>query len=171
MLGGGKIARYHVAAGGTLSPGNSPGNLTVGNGLTLGGNYTWELGALSTANPGTDFDTVTVTGGSVNITGAILQLSLGAFAPSVDSFWQTDKTWNAIINDTGAGGLTGAFAAIDNSAWSSLGAFSTTNTDNDVNLVWTAAAIPEPTTGATLGLAGMMMLLYRRRATRNSASP
>jgi fibronectin-binding autotransporter adhesin len=156
-----------VAAGGTVSPGNSPGNLTVGNGLTLAGNYTWELGALSTANPGTDFDTVTVTAGSVDISGAILQLSLGAFAPSGDSFWQTDQTWNAIINDTGAGSLNGFFAAIDNSAWSSLGAFSTNNVDNDVNLVWTAAAIPEPATGATLGLASMMMLLYRRRATRN----
>ena len=167
IKGPGNVAgNLAVAASGTLSPGNGLGNLTAGNGLNLGGNYTWELGALSTANPGTDFDTVTVTGGNVTITGAVLQLSLGAFAPSAASFWQTDQTWNAIINDTGAGSLTGAFAAIDNSAWSSLGAFSTTNTDNDVNLVWTTA-VPEPATGATLGLAGMLMLLYRRRATRN----
>lgn len=155
-----------VASGGIFAPGNSAGNLTLGNGLTLAGSYAWELAALSTANPGTDFDTVTVTGGSVDISGAAIQLTLGAFAPSAISFWQTDQTWAGIINDTGAGSLTGAFVAIDNSAWSSLGAFSTTNTGNDVNLVWTAA-VPEPASGATLGLAGMLLMLRRRRSTRN----
>jgi fibronectin-binding autotransporter adhesin len=154
-----------VAAGATLSPGESTGNLTLGNGLTLAGAYAWELAALSTANPGSNFDTVTVTSGSVNITGAVLQLNLGAFAPTAVSFWQTDQTWSGIINNTGSGTLTGSFAAIDNSAWSSLGAFSTTTSGNDVNLVWTA--IPEPTSALSAGFAGILMLLYRRRSTRN----
>jgi autotransporter-associated beta strand protein len=155
-----------VAAGTTLAPGNSAGNLTLGNGLTLAGSYAWELAALSTdgTTPGANFDTVTVTAGSVDISGATLQLSLGAFAPSVNSFWQTDQTWTGIINNTGVGNLNGAFAAIDNSAWSSLGAFSTTNTGNDVNLVWTA--IPEPASSTSAAFAGVLMLLYRRRAMR-----
>jgi fibronectin-binding autotransporter adhesin len=159
-LGGNLI----VSAGGQLAPGNSPGNLTLGNGLTLAGSYAWELGALSTANPGADYDIVTVTAGNVDITGAQLQLNLGALAPSANPFWQTDQTWTGIINDTGAGTLTGAFATIDNSAWSSLGAFSTTNTGNDVNLVW--KVVPEPASTTSAALAGVLMLLYPRRATR-----
>lgn len=47
-------------------------------------------------------------------------------------------------NITGVGSLTGTFAAINNSAGSSLGAFSTTHSDNDVNLVWTAVPNPPP---------------------------
>ncbi len=155
-----------VASGATLAPGNSAGNLILGNGLTLAGSYAWELGALSTTNPGTDFDIVTVTAGSVDISGALLQLSLGAFAPTAISFWQTDQTWSGIINNTGAGDLAGNFAAIDNSAWSSLGMFTTTNTGNDVNLVWTTA-VPEPASGAVLGLAGTLLMLRRRRSLKN----
>lgn len=153
-----------VASGAFLEPGNSAGNLTLGNGLDLEGTYTWELAALSTANPGTDFDTVTVNAGSVDITGALLQLSLGAFAPGPDSFWQTDQTWAGIINNIGAGSLDGTFAGIDNTAWISFGSFSTTTTGNDVNLVWTA--VPEPASGASLGLAGMLILFYRRRSAK-----
>ena len=95
-----------------------------------------------------------------------MQLSLGAFAPSPVSFWQTDQTWTGIINNTGAGALTGTFAPIDNSAWSSLGSFTTMNTGNDVNLRW-IAAVPEPTSSALLGIAGMVTLLRRRRASMN----
>ncbi len=166
IAGSGTIAgNLAVNSGATLAPGNSAGNLTLGNGLTLAGSYAWQLTALSTANPGTDFDTVTVTSGSVDISGASLQLSLGAFAPSANAFWQTDQTWEDIINNTGAGILTGSFAAIDNSAWSSLGAFSTTVTDNDVNLIWTA--VPEPASSVSLGVAGILMMLYRRRSMKN----
>ena len=38
--------------------------LGIGSGLNLTGTYSWELAALSTANPGTDFDTVTVNAGT-----------------------------------------------------------------------------------------------------------
>ncbi len=156
-----------VNSGAFVSPGNSTGNLTLGNGLNLDGSYVWELGALSTdgSTPGANFDTITVNAGSVDITGALLQLSLGAFAPSSDEFWQTDQIWEGIVNNTGAGDLTGSFADIDNSAWSSLGSFSTANSDNDVNLVWTA--IPEPSSSLSIGVAGILMMLYRRRPARN----
>ena len=155
-----------VASGAFLAPGNSTGNLTLAGGLDLNGTYVWELGSLSTdgTTPGDNFDVLTVTGGSIDITGALLQLSLGAFAPSADTFWQTDQTWAGIINNTGAGSLDGTFAAIDNSAWSSFGTFSTTNTGSGVNLVWTA--VPEPSSTVSAGLAGILMLLYRRRSAR-----
>lgn len=148
-----------IASGAVLSPGNSPGNLTFGSGFVLAGSYKWELGALSTSNPGVDFDVITVTSGNVDVTGASMNLTLGAYAPTDVAFWQTDQTWK-IIDNTGAGTFTGAFAAIDNSAWSSLGAFSTSTVGNDGFLNWTA--IPEPATGL-LGLTGLSLLIALRR--------
>jgi fibronectin-binding autotransporter adhesin len=150
-----------VANGGLLNPGNSLGNLIINNGLTLGGNYGWDLAALSTLNPGTDFDILTIVSGNVDLTGATLGLNLGVLAPSADPFWQTSQTWSGILNNTGLGTLTGAFAAIDNSIWSSLGTFSTTYTGNDVNLVW--SAVPEPNAAILVGGLGVSALLRRRR--------
>jgi fibronectin-binding autotransporter adhesin len=150
-----------VLSGGTLSPGNSPGNLTFNSGLTLAGAYKWELGALSTSNPGTDFDVITVTAGNVDITGASMNLTLGGFAPTNIAFWQSNKTWAGILNNTGAGTLTGSFALIDNTSWASLGAFTNTYTGNDVNLVWTA--VPEPATWAMLAFSLTTVMVLRRR--------
>ena len=161
--GSGRIAgAVNISTGGLLAPGNSPGNLTLDSGLTIAGGatYLWELAALSTANPGTTFDTLTLTAGDATISGAILQLNLGAYAPGNLPFWQTNQTWSGILNNTGTGALTGSFAAIDNSPWSALGAFTTSNVGNDVNLVWTTA-IPEPT--VTLLAGGMCLLALRRR--------
>jgi fibronectin-binding autotransporter adhesin len=165
-LGGGGIIGGHVnvSTAGTISPGNSAGNLTLNNGLTLAGLYLWELGALSTANPGSNFDTITITTGNADITGAALGLNLGGFAPSAVPFWQTDQTWTAILNNTGTGTLDGAFTiTTDQTAWASLGAFTTTTTSgsNDVNLVWTA--VPEPGSSILVGGFGMLALLRRRR--------
>ena len=157
-------AATNVQSGGTLSPGNSPGNQIFSGGLTLAGSYKWELGALSTLNPGTDFDTITVTAGNVNLTGASINLTLGIFAPTNVAFWQSDKTWSNILNNTGAGTLTGSFAPIDNSSWSTLGSFTTTYTANDVNLVWTA--VPEPATWGLLAFSLTTVMILRRR--RNS---
>ena len=146
---------------GTIAPGNSPGNLTLSNTLDLNGTYAWELGALSTSNPGTDFDVLMVTAGNVDVTGATMNLSLGSFAPSAIPFWQTTQTWSGILNNTGGGSLTGTFAPIDNTGWSSLGSFSNTYTGNDVNLVW--VPVPEPRSLAFIGLATSTFWLYRVR--------
>lgn len=161
-LGGtGTAGKTVVDAGGFIAPGiTGVGNLSVVGDLSIAGTYSWQLGALSTANPGTNFDQITMTSGNANITGATLSLALGAFAPSGDLFWQTDQTWGGILSNTGPGTLTGSFAAIDNSAWLSYGTFSTMNSGNDVNLLWTA--IPEPSS-ALLGTLGSLMLLRRRR--------
>ncbi|MFA6175246.1 MAG: autotransporter-associated beta strand repeat-containing protein [Phycisphaerae bacterium] len=162
--GGGTIGgATTVASGAILSPGNSPGNLTFSNGLTLAGGYKWELAALSTSNPGTDFDIITVTVGNVDITGASMNLTLGGFSPTNVAFWQATQTWTGILNNTGAGSLTGSFAAIDNSSWASLGAFTTNYVGNDVNLVWTA--VPEPATWALLAFSLTTIMVFRRRPT------
>jgi autotransporter-associated beta strand protein len=160
-LGGtGTVGALTIDAGGTLAPGNSAGNMNIAGNLTLAGTFAWELAALSTANPGSDFDTLTVITGSVDLTGAIIALNLGLNTPSAIPFWQTDQTWSGILNNSGAGTLIGAFSPINNSAWATLGAFSTTYTGNDANLVWTA--VPEPR-AALLGSLGLLALLCRRR--------
>jgi hypothetical protein len=147
-----------------ISPGNSAGNLTLNNGLTLAGTYAWDLASLSTANPGSDFDIITIHAGDVDLTGASLGLNLGANAPSAVPFWSVDQTWMGILSHTGPGSLTGSFAAIDNTPWSTLGAFSTSQTGNDLNLVWTA--IPEPGSLSLVSGLATLALLRRRRETR-----
>lgn len=162
LAGSGTIAGHvTVGDGAFLSPGNSPGGLTLESGLTLAGTYIWELGALSTANPGEDFGQITVNDGAVEILGASLGLNLGTNAPTPDEpFWQSSQTWASILQQTGVTTLTGTFSAIDNSPWAALGSFSTTYTGNDVNLLWTP--VPEPST-ALIGLVLAAGLLLRRR--------
>jgi fibronectin-binding autotransporter adhesin len=163
LAGPGIIAgAVNVSTGAFLKPGTSAGNLTLNSGLTLAGTYQWDLGALSTTSPGSNFDTLTITAGNVNIVGAALGLNLGAFAPGDTPFWSVDQTWTGILNNTGLGTLTGSFTAIDNSAWSEFGSFSTIITSNDVNLVWTA--VPELDSATLVGGLGMLALLRRRQS-------
>ncbi len=156
-----------LAAGATLAPGAtsaSAGNLTAAAGVSLAGIYEWDLAAAATTGPGTNFDTLTITGGDADITGASLLLNLGGNSPTAVPFWQTDQTWSGIFNNTGLGSLTGAFTITnDQSSWSSLGSFTTTLSGggNDVNLVW--SAVPEPSNLALVGGLGLLGILRRRR--------
>ena len=161
LAGSGTVGALTVNSGGILSPGNGVGTLTLTNGVTLAGSYIWELAALSTSNPGTAFDILSIVSGNADITGATFGLNLGALAPSNIPFWQSGQTWSGILNNTGLGILTGNFAAIDNSPWSSIGSFTTTTTGNDVNLVW--SAVPEPGSAGLIGGLGVLALLSRRR--------
>jgi len=158
--GSGTVGALTVFDGATLSPGNSPGNLTVSGDLTVAGNYSWELASLSTDDPGTNYDTITVpVGDALILSSAMIVLSLGDRAPSNSVFWQAEQVWEGIINNTGMGSLIGNFEPIDNSAWSTLGSFSTMLSGNDMNLVWTV--IPEPSAAIVAGL-GVIGLLIRR---------
>ena len=160
--GAGAVGSLMVYEGGMLTPGNSPGNLTVNGDMTIAGEYIWELAGLSTSGPGTNYDTLTVTIGNVLITGAILSLNLGDNTPSQVAFWQTDQVWEGIINNTGSGTLTGYFEPIDNSEWLSLGYFWTDQSGNDVNLRWTV--VPEPSAAILAGLGAIGLLGRRSRS-------
>lgn len=160
--GSGTVGSLMVYEGATLTPGNSPGNLTVNGDITIAGEYIWELAILTTDGPGTNYDTLTVTIGNVLISGATLSLNLGDRTPSQVAFWQTDQVWYGIINNTGPGTLTGYFEPIDNSEWLSLGYFWTSQSGNDVNLRWTV--IPEPSAAILVGLGAIGLLSRRSRS-------
>jgi autotransporter-associated beta strand protein len=161
--GSGIVGALTVSDGATLSPGNSPGNLTVSGDFTVAGNYSWELASLSTADPGTNYDTITVpVGDALILSGAMMVLNLGDHAPSNNEFWQTEQVWEGIINHTGMGSLIGNFEPIDNSAWSTLGSFATMLAGNDINLVWSVVPEPSAVIVASLGVIGLLV-----RRTRN----
>lgn len=131
ILGGtgtiaGRVIAYATNATATINPGDSTlganqrGNLTLNGGLILssgsqGDTYRWDLGALSTANPGIDHDRLTV-GGTLTLGGASrLTLdfgALGADSPdSANAFWQSPHNWT-VLDFTGTGPQSDNFGAI-----------------------------------------------------------
>ncbi len=157
-----------LTVSGTLSPGNSPGIMTIDGNLTLGSAaiYQWELANLSTSGAGTNFDQISLSSsGSLAINaGATLAPVFGAsLAPNEgNSFWNTNRSW-AVVQNNGSGTITGSFL-INNSPWSN-GTFSFNSSNSQVTLDWTAAAVPEPSTYAVLfGIATLVFVALRQRA-------
>jgi autotransporter-associated beta strand protein len=172
LMGEGIVAgTTTIANTGIVSPGHSPGILDFGAGLALqsGSHYNWELGSLSTANPGTDWDQIGVTGGQLSIlSGAILNPEFigSALAPnSGDPFWHTSHDWNNIISLTGTATNPTGFVhfTIDNSQWVQFGSFSTIAAQSGmgVDLVWTP--VPE-SASCLLLVVGAATLWIRRRS-------
>jgi fibronectin-binding autotransporter adhesin len=170
-LAGSGSANGFVSMAGTLSPGNSPGSLTLANGVafTAGSHYLWELSALTTAGPGMGFDQVAVTGGMVTVDpAAALTLSFTGTATgpnTTDPFWQAIETW-PIITLSGSATASGPLAfQVDNSAWLAAGIFVTGPNPSGagVDLTWLPASVPEPGTLALTGLAAISWATVRRR--------
>lgn len=154
-----------VSDSGKLAPGASVGTLTLNTNVDFlsftGGEYEWELGALSTSNPGVDFDQILMNSGNLTITGGVLKpVFIGsATAPDLSEvFWQSDRSW-VVINNTGAGTATGMLE-VDNSAWAAHGSFSTMIDGNDLILTW--SVIPEPASLGLLALGGLLMRRNRK---------
>jgi autotransporter-associated beta strand protein len=162
-----------VNSGGFIRPGTSPGQLTFNGGLNMSaGTYIWELAALSETGPGTNFDQIVVTGGSLTLGGTSavtldfnsLPLALQPSASTPDPFWHVSRQW-VILDWTGGGNPGQVFSSITNPTYVA-GTFSlsvgTGGNAGDVLLTFTP--IPEPSSIALLGLAGAAMAFgaYRR---------
>jgi autotransporter-associated beta strand protein len=166
LAGTGPVAGL-VNANGRVSPGASPGVLTIIGGLTMaaGSRYVWELAALTTGGSGTNWDRIDIGGGTLNVASAAVLAPqfIGTATPpnSGDPFWQTNHTWNNVIALTGGSGTGSLIFQIDNSAWSAFGGFDTrpATFGMGVELRWTP--VPEPV--HLLGLAGLATVLWRVR--------
>jgi autotransporter-associated beta strand protein len=147
--GSGTIAgSVTVNAGGRISAGTSAGTLTLGNGLNLsaGGTNVWELAANSTANPGSDFDQIVLTGGDLVLGGAsVLEIRFtgSATVPSLsDPFWQANRTWKIVALNGGSNPGNTVFAAITGTNGITAGTFSVSADAAGVYLHYAASAPP-----------------------------
>jgi fibronectin-binding autotransporter adhesin len=159
ISGTGTVGALTINTGGSVTPGNSPGILTVSGNYTQAGTYTAEIDGLT---PGTQHDRITVNG-TVNITGGSLAtLFTGTYAVNDMIFILLNDNSDAIVGTyTGLaqGAVAASYGGFD---WqiSYLGnsAGNTFTGGNDIVLM----AVPEPR-AALLGGLGLMMLLRRRR--------
>jgi len=160
--GSGTVGALTVDSGAFVTPGNSPGILTVNGNYTQAGTYNAEITG-TTAGVG-GYDQITVTG-AVDITGGSLVALFSA-----GSYALGDKLF-ILLND-GLDAITGTYSGFAQGAtvatyggfdWAiSYLADSTGNTftgGNDIALM----AVPEPNIAALIGGFGVLALLRRRR--------
>jgi autotransporter-associated beta strand protein len=159
---------------GELSPGNSPGTLTAGaTTFASGASYRWEINDAAGA-AGTAWDLLSVNGGlTITATAGnpftifLTSLTAGNAAGVVANFDPAQSTFYTFVTTTG--GITGFDASrfvLDTSAFANAfdGSWSIAQSGNDLNLVYTASAIPEPSTYAALvGALALGVALVRRR--------
>jgi autotransporter-associated beta strand protein len=161
--------------------GNSAGIQTAAGGVSYmsGSAFEWELVGNSNATAGVDFDQLVVSGGNISIDGGVtMQLvfnSVGSTVDWTDSFWDTDHSWT-LVDNTGGGSLAGQFVLNSASEWFDANGFLLSSidpdaqfvlstVDGDIVLTYYAVPIPEPSTLAFLGFAGVGLLWSRRRRT------
>jgi Dockerin type I domain len=107
----------------------SIGNLTVHGSIDLsaGSQMVWDLGALSTSNPGTDFDLLSVSG-NLKLGGAsTLALNFSPLSGDQqpdfgDPFWNSNHSWKIVSSGSNTGNTN--FASLSNNTFDS-GTFST----------------------------------------------
>jgi len=165
-----------IASGATVAigSGGAIGN-TVANAGTLtfasASTYTWGLTLLSTTGAGTNFDQITNTGlVSLTSLATLTPAITPSLAPGTDAsgFWATNHTWTIVASSGGT--ITGTALTATN-AYGSYGTFATAFNGSNLDLTWTASAIPEPSTYAAIfgaiALAGAFW--HRRRRQRPAA--
>ncbi|MBN2215795.1 MAG: hypothetical protein JW719_00325 [Pirellulales bacterium] len=164
-LQGSGIVVGNVAASSltTISPGTisnavvweyteAAGTLQVNGNLDLsaGANVIWNLAALSEANPGTDFDTLTVSGdmtlgatSTLTLDFAVLPEELRPDYATPDVFWGSDRSWK-IVDVDDAAILTGDFATLVNDSFAGVGTFDTRVSGNEIFLDFDSVYNPLP---------------------------
>lgn len=158
IISGGTITHSN----GTISPGQSPGQLNVTANLTMSATTTFavELGGLT---QGTQYDFLNVTG-STTLNGATLNLTfVGGFQNAINA----GDTFTIL---TAGSGLTGTFNSLPNgSVFMSNDGFAQFQINYTGNSVVLTSAVPEPTTIAFMaGSALAAGAWYWRRRARLS---
>lgn len=162
-----------VNSGGSVSPGNSPGTLSVGaTTFAGGGNFDFEINSV-TGTPGTQWDllsvsgalTITATSGSP-FTVNLKSLTLADTAGLVSDFNNTNSyTWKFVQTSGGVSGFAADKFQFNTSNFQNslgIGSFFVTNIGNDLFVNFTP--VPEPSTYALMALGlGVIVVLARRR--------
>ena len=154
--------------------GSSGGGGATGLNLSAGASLIWQIGALSTSNPGTDFDQIVINNGNLTLGGTSkveLEFHLTSAPDGGDPFWNSAHSWK-IIDTTSNTGNTN-FASITNGTFGP-GHFTTTvgagadAGDIFLNYVLGGAglssdAVPEPSMLLLLALSALSLLCVRKR--------
>jgi fibronectin-binding autotransporter adhesin len=171
--GSGSVGALTLNSGSFLAPGNSPGVLTAGNTLWSGGaTYLWQINSAAGV-AGTNWDLLHVNGSlALGASGANpLHLALTSLTPGGAAGALTDfnpaQNASFLIASTTAGvtGFSADAFAVDTTNFANpfTGSWAVTLDGNNLDLTYTAAAVPEPSTYAILaGLAALGLVLRRR---------
>ncbi len=111
------VSKYTVTIDGVHGPGNSPGTQTVDGNMSYssGSIFEWDLAANKDSNrldndpvatadngvPGTDYDSVTITGNLSINASAVFKVIQNAGASFGNPFWSSTQTWSNIFNVSG----------------------------------------------------------------------
>lgn len=179
-LGGSGSISGPVTINGSLSPGNSPGVLTVDNDLTLntGSSFVFELTGNTSLGRGSSFDGVNVNVGGLTIqSGVAADLVFDLAGSTVDwsnAFWASNQSW-LVFDNANAATVSGSIFSAVNAGLDAQGdalatvrpgsTFSFTQSGNDIVLSYTA--VPEPSLASFLvfGLA-LLVVSTRRRSNQ-----
>ncbi len=165
--GAGTVGALTVQSGGFVTPGNSPGILTVNGNYIQAGQYTAEIAGTTAGNSSNNHDQINVTG-TVNITGGTLvtQFSAGTYALNNLIFILLNDSTEAITGIYTGLAQDAVVATFGGFDWKISYIANGNNTGspsftggNDIALM----AVPEPNVAALLGALGGIMLLRRRR--------
>jgi hypothetical protein len=165
-----------INAGGSVSPGASPGQLQVGGGTTFagGGRYVFEINN-TVGTAGTNWDLLSISG-SLTISATVstpfvldlVSLTAGNANGALADFNSANAySWKFVTTTTGITGFSaGAFQYNASNFANNLdiGHFYVSQTGNDLYLNFTP--VPEPTTWVLLSLGLSSVLLSLRRKSR-----
>lgn len=166
LLGGNGTLAGAVTVSGTLSPGHSPGLITLGS-LTLNPSSTTLIEVVSAGTRGVDYDAIDITGLSGLTYGGTMAVAFGGSA-------LPDNTVLTVFGFTGT--PSSSFAGVSSTgyysgAWTSLGAGTWQVTSGIQTATFSESAgtitiVPEPTSCVALvaGI-GLGVLVLRRRHT------
>lgn len=170
ISGTGSMDALTVGSGGIVAPGNSIGSMSIDELLFEdAGTYQWEL-LETTGTPGTEWDLLTVD--ELTITAGLADpFVIEILSGPIASFNQNqDYTWT-ILSATGfISGFQPGIFSVDASGFqnSFTGSFSVLQNGNNLDLSYSASAVPEPTSFGLI-LVFTTIGLSRRRRRRKPA--